>query len=77
MTDNRCKRSMSISLNGDGCRYCQPQELIDRLIDDLTDQQASIETMEEMLTIVYKELRVKDLVPSTRRMIRKLLGVIE
>jgi hypothetical protein len=31
MKDKRCKCSMSISLVGDGCRYCQPQEHIDTL----------------------------------------------
>jgi tellurite resistance protein len=28
---SQCKCSMSISALGDGCRYCQPQEFIDRL----------------------------------------------
>ena len=31
---NKCKCSLAISLNGDGCRYCQPQEYIDRLASD-------------------------------------------
>ena len=31
MSDPRCKCSLSISVNGDGCRYCQPQEYIDRM----------------------------------------------
>lgn len=35
--DNRCKCSMSISMLGDGCRYCQPQEYIDRLHEQLED----------------------------------------
>lgn len=28
-----CKCSFAIKMLGDGCRYCQPQEYIDRLID--------------------------------------------
>ena len=28
---SKCKCSMAISLTGDGCRHCQPQEYIDRL----------------------------------------------
>lgn len=38
-----CKCSMSISMLGDGCRHCQPQEYIDRLsemLDEERDQQA-------------------------------------
>lgn len=37
MIDPRCKCPMSISLTGDGCRYCQPQEHIDRLQDGLDE----------------------------------------
>jgi len=29
--DKRCQCSFSISILGDGCRYCQPQEHIDKL----------------------------------------------
>ena len=45
-----CKCSMSISMLGDGCRHCQPQEYIDRLSeildeerDRLSDAQAIID----------------------------------
>ncbi len=45
-----CRCSMSISMLGDGCRYCQPQEYIDRLSemldeerDRLSDAQAIID----------------------------------
>jgi len=34
MTNPKCKCTMSISVLGDGCRYCQPQECIDRMIAD-------------------------------------------
>ena len=36
--DNRCECSMSISVLGDGCRYCQPQEYIDRLHEQMEDE---------------------------------------
>ena len=34
---DKCKCSFSIRLLGDGCRYCQPQEYIDRLHDSMED----------------------------------------
>ncbi len=34
----KCECSMSISVLGDGCRYCQPQEYIDRLHDQIEDE---------------------------------------
>ena len=37
MTPNQCNCSMSIRVLGDGCRYCQPQEYIDRLIEQMQD----------------------------------------
>lgn len=36
----KCQCSMSISVLGDGCRYCQPQEYIDRLHDQIEDDAA-------------------------------------
>jgi len=36
--DKRCECSMSISVLGDGCRYCQPQEYIDRLHEQMEDE---------------------------------------
>jgi len=39
MSDKRCKCPMSISVLGDGCRYCQPQEYIDRLHDQIEDME--------------------------------------
>ena len=35
MEDKRCKCSFRIKMLGDGCRYCQPQEHIDRISSDL------------------------------------------
>lgn len=37
-----CKCSLSISLVGDRCRYCQPQEYIDRLEECLNEECAEI-----------------------------------
>lgn len=36
----KCKCSMAISALGDGCRYCQPQEYIDRLHDMIEGERA-------------------------------------
>ena len=63
-----CRCSMSISVLGDGCRYCQPQEYIDRLGEmldeersELSDAQAIIDglrgevaELQSMLAIVSK-----------------------
>jgi hypothetical protein len=38
----KCKCSMSISVLGDGCRHCQPQEYIDRLHDQMEDDLAMV-----------------------------------
>jgi hypothetical protein len=39
---SQCKCSMSISVLGDGCRYCQPQEYIDRIHDQMEDDRAMV-----------------------------------
>lgn len=43
MSDSRCKCTMAISMVGDGCRYCQPQEHIDRLGDIIDDMREEAE----------------------------------
>jgi hypothetical protein len=56
MKDKRCKCSMSISMVGDGCRYCQPQEHIDTLshiIGGLEEENKELE--EELAGIQAKE----------------------
>lgn len=59
-----CKCSMSISMLGDGCRNCQPQEYIDRLIemlDEERDQQARrIGELEGLLLRVQVSLSLDD-----------------
>lgn len=55
--DARCKCSMSISALGDGCRYCQPQEYIDRLHrqieDDREESQAAPAMAVEPVAVAY------------------------
>ena len=38
MSDPRCKCPMTISVTGDGCRYCQPQSYIDSLEEWLEEK---------------------------------------
>lgn len=40
--DARCKCSMRIKLVGDGCRYCNPHEYIDRLHEQMADDAKEI-----------------------------------
>lgn len=35
---SKCQCDFRIRMLGDGCRYCQPQEYIDRLIDSYESQ---------------------------------------
>ena len=37
--DSKCKCTFTQSLVGDGCRYCQPQDYIDRLRDEIKGMQ--------------------------------------
>ena len=39
---NKCECSMPISILGDGCRYCQPQEYIDRLHSHIEQDEAGL-----------------------------------
>jgi hypothetical protein len=40
---------MAISVNGDGCRYCQPQEYIDKLSEWLEESRAEVMAYEEKI----------------------------
>lgn len=42
MNDPRCKCTMSMSVTGDGCRYCQPQLHIERLGEWLDEERNEI-----------------------------------
>lgn len=46
MSDKRCKCTMAISMTGDGCRYCQPQEYIDRLEEWLDEERYQVEQLQ-------------------------------
>lgn len=37
---SECQCSLSVSLTGDGCRYCQPQEYIDKLTEYIDEERA-------------------------------------
>jgi hypothetical protein len=47
--DKRCKCTFTQSLVGDGCRYCQPQEYIDMLRDEIKDNQEECENLKHDL----------------------------
>lgn len=53
---SKCKCSMSISVLGDGCRYCQPQEQIDRLADALAEETAKADHAEELSKALAESL---------------------
>jgi hypothetical protein len=40
---SKCKCDLRTKLVGDGCRYCNPQEYIDKLIEALEEQRTWIE----------------------------------
>jgi|SRR5690554_64761 len=46
MSDSRCKCPMAISMTGDGCRYCQPQEHIDRTSEWLNEGREEIDRLQ-------------------------------
>lgn len=51
--DNRCKCSFTQYMLGDGCRYCQPQEYIDRLHDTIKDMQEEYDELFNTKATVY------------------------
>lgn len=42
---SKCQCSFRVSMVGDGCRYCQPQEYIDRLHEQTEDDSKEIELL--------------------------------
>lgn len=49
---SKCKCSWSISILGDGCRYCQPQEYIDHLEESLKELEENDDKLERVLMFV-------------------------
>jgi len=43
---SQCQCSFRIRMVGDGCRYCQPQEFIDRLLGQIAEYQAEEDARE-------------------------------
>lgn len=49
---SKCQCSMAIRMTGDGCRYCQPQEYIDRMsewLQESREEAASLEAERDQL----------------------------
>jgi hypothetical protein len=75
MNDQRCTCSMSISMLGDGCRYCQPQEYIDRLGEWLDEQGAILEKLEDSAVVPEGWKRVP-LKPTSEMMFAPAFGAV-
>jgi hypothetical protein len=65
---SKCDCSWSISVLGDGCRYCQPQEYIDRLHGTLDDERKDetvlshhAEELDKALDVLITEARAWDI----------------
>ena len=52
---NKCECTLAISLCGDGCRYCQPQEYIDRLHEQCEEIDKENEVMMEALEEIVND----------------------
>ena len=55
MSDQRCKCPMTISVTGDGCRYCQPQSYIDSLGEWLDEERARVAELEDLIRYAQVE----------------------
>ena len=55
MSDPRCKCPMTISVTGDGCRYCQPQSYIDSLEEWLDEERARVAELEQAVSVPNSE----------------------
>ena len=56
---NKCKCSLAISLNGDGCRYCQPHEYINRLTSAFRDLENENKMLREALESIVEFLNTE------------------
>lgn len=52
---SECKCTMAQSITGDGCRYCQPQEYIDRLHEQINDTEIERDTYERSFQFLLSE----------------------
>ena len=53
----KCKCTFAIRMLGEGCRYCQPQEYIDRMHEQMADEQVERDAALAMLEEVSYRLR--------------------
>lgn len=53
--EHKCQCSFSIRILGDGCRYCQPQEYIDRLHDSMEDMAHLEPLSDENIAHLYQQ----------------------
>ena len=53
---SECKCSMSISVLGDGCRYCQPQTYIDKLSEIIEDERSEHESELAELQVLLRKI---------------------
>ena len=78
---HKCQCDFRIRMLGDGCRYCQPQEYIDRLHDtmdgmihtdcfELTDEEIT-ELANEYLCYISHEYEVTGIYKFARAILRK------
>ena len=63
--ESNCKCDFRTKLVGDGCRYCQPQDFIDRLLYDLKDCNERIDELEMKEWQGLTDDEIKALVPDT------------
>lgn len=82
MSDNRCMCTMAQYLTGDGCRYCQPQEYIDKLHDQIEEDEVAVNHHAELVEALREAeqalrwYRPEDQVAYARR-IDELLSKLE
>ena len=55
MTHPKCKCSMSSRVRGDGCRYCLPQEYIDRLEEYLDEERQELKELTDHINKVWED----------------------
>ena len=53
---SKCNCSMSISVLGDGCRYCQPQTYIDKLSEIIEDERSEHEAELAELQVLLRKI---------------------